>query len=194
MDSPYIASPTEKWLEITGRLANEHPLDMIFFRDLILEIWELLWESRIGGSQYGLSMAEIDPSAPVVSSFFEKLLTNRLSRLQPGIWRGGAGIEKDIHHVPDPALSIELKMSGQLGFKVFGNRSYAISNREDHGGTIRKERSGFYLIINFYGKRITLIRFGWIDGIDWVAQKAESGQMASLVPAVYEHKDRKSVV
>jgi len=52
----------------------------------------------------------------------------------------------------------------------------------------KKEKSGYYITINFYETTLNLIRFGWIDFNDWVSQVSPTGQMASLNSNVYEYK------
>jgi hypothetical protein len=53
---------------------------------------------------------------------------------------------------------------------------------------IKKEKSGFYITVNFFNQALTLIRFGWIDAEDWDPQEAPTGQMAGLRSAVYSYK------
>lgn len=81
---------------------------------------------------------------------------------------------------------MEIKASGQAGFKVYGNRSYGQKRSPD--AAVKKEKSGYYITVNFYQQVLTLIRFGWIDAEDWDAQEAPTGQMAGLKQAVYDSK------
>lgn len=53
---------------------------------------------------------------------------------------------------------------------------------------VKKEKSGYYITVNFYQKCLILLRFGWIDHSDWKAQKSETGQAAGLDKKVYEYK------
>jgi hypothetical protein len=82
--------------------------------------------------------------------------------------------------------SIEIKTSGQLGLKIFGNRSYGKS--VENPDLAKKEKSGYYITVNFYDRIINLIRFGWIDHSDWKAQSSESGQSAGLSEEIYTYK------
>lgn len=79
-----------------------------------------------------------------------------------------------------------MKSSGQLGYSIFGNRSYnQVSETSDMSG---KNKSGYYITVNFYKKAITLLRIGWIDQDDWIPQGAATGQAAVLKPEVYQYK------
>jgi hypothetical protein len=69
---------------------------------------------------------------------------------------------------------------------VFGNRSYGQELQKE--GLAKKEKSGYYLTANFYQRTLTLLRFGWIDAADWRPQSSQTGQMAALPDAVYQHK------
>lgn len=79
-----------------------------------------------------------------------------------------------------------MKTSGQLGTKIFGNRSYGQKTEESL--VSKPEKSGYYITVNFFGKTLTLLRFGWIDASDWKPQKSETGQAAALLPEVYKYK------
>jgi hypothetical protein len=129
----------------------------------------------------------VNPPATVIGYFFEKLFAKKLSDRYPGVWRGGSsGEEKDLHCENNPDLSIEIKSSGQLGTKIFGNRSYG--QKVENEALAKKDKSGYYITVNFYGEQLNLVRFGWIDSSDWKAQAAATGQMAGLPDDVYKHK------
>ena len=88
--------------------------------------------------------------------------------------------EKDLVYIPIPAYSIEIKTSSNKN-KIFGNRSYGQPSSNS-----KKSKEGYYLAINFEkfseskNPKIRLIRFGWLDHSDWIAQKASTGQQARL--------------
>ncbi|MDA8444815.1 ScaI family restriction endonuclease [Paracidovorax valerianellae] len=186
MVSPYFGRPVDEWSAITHQLVQSHPLT----RDLILEAatlsWTRLWNTWVGDAIVGFPIAEIDPPATVIGYMFEKLFAKELAKRLPGAWRGGIGSEKDLHCLQDQALSVEMKASGQLGYKIFGNRSYG--QVLENADAAKKDKSGYYITVNFYGQTLTLLRFGWIDASDWQAQKSATGQMAGLPSEVYEHK------
>jgi hypothetical protein len=125
--------------------------------------------------------------ATVVGYFFEVLLAKELESRFPQLWRGHESKdEKDLVYLPNPSLSVEIKTSGQFSFKVFGNRSYGQEAQKQ--SLVKKEKSGYYITMNFTGRTMNLLRFGWIDASDWSPQAAPTGQMAGLRSAVYEYK------
>ncbi|HUG89783.1 MAG TPA: ScaI family restriction endonuclease [Planctomycetaceae bacterium] len=184
--SPYRGDQ-KQWSNVTKRLIAEHPLDP----DQILEIaqtaWQHLWQTTIGTGKHRIRLSELRVPASVVGYFFEVLFARELERRSDGQWRQGqTADEKDLVYVPDPRYSTEVKTSGQLGDKVFGNRSYGQKTADDLRG--KKEKSGYYITVNFYGRTLTLLRFGWIDADDWNPQLAPTGQMAGLPDVVYRWK------
>jgi hypothetical protein len=188
LPSPYDGLPSSAWLEVTNRLVSEHPLELIVIRDCCLEAWELLWQTTIGKDQVSIPLQETNPPAIVVSYFFERLLSRVLGSRYPGQWRSGASkSEKDIVYENDHIYSLEVKCSGQLDTKIYGNRSTG-----QQAKSVRKadkpEKSGYYVTVNFFETTIMLIRFGWIDQEDWSAQQAQTGQAAGLPDSVYKGK------
>lgn len=188
MASPYTGVPVEKWEEKTRDLLAAHPLDARVIRDVALASWDTLWRTKIGYAEAAIPLDELGLPATVVGYFFEKLFARELQLRFPKEWRGGkAKDEKDLVYLAEPRFSTEMKTSGQLGFKIFGNRSY--SQAAADGSLVSKiDRSGYYITVNFWGKMLTLIRFGWIDSEDWRPQAASTGQAASLAREVYQYK------
>lgn len=185
MSSPYYLSDKSIWPSITHELVKSHPIPTEVIRDILVASWNSLWSSRIGGVSDGFSAADFDLPAPVVGSFFEKLFAKNIGDAFPNEWRGGTSMEKDIHCISNEGFSFEMKVSGQIGTKIFGNRSYAQPVTCLEG---KKDKSGYYLTVNYFKRSLTLIRFGWIDYDDWVPQKSETGQMAGLKNDVYDFK------
>lgn len=185
--SPYKDQDPSTWLATTQTLIADHPLAVDDLIELVVSAWDGVWSTEIGKGEARLSLREVDPPATVVGYFFEKLLAKALAAKYPGEWAGGTGgTEKDLHFVNDPAFSVEVKSSGQLGLKIYGNRSYG--QEVENADRAKKDKSGYYLTVNFYGDRLSLVRFGWIDGSDWIAQKSSTGQMAGLGKDVYLYK------
>lgn len=186
MPSPYEGVPVEGWQAITHRLVEAHPLERSVILETALSSWNHLWSTTVGDGASGFKLAELAPPATVIGYFFEKLFARELAFRLPGIWVGGVGSQKDLHCLTDASMSVEMKSSGQLGYKVYGNRSYGqvVENAE----AAKKDKSGYYITINFYGDILTLLRFGWIDSSDWQAQRSATGQMAGLGENVYRHK------
>jgi ScaI restriction endonuclease len=189
MASPYADLPLEEWLKITEQLVAQHPLNLDTIRDVALIAWGVLWQTKIGEGDTIIRLDEIDVPATVVGYFFEKLFARELERQHPAQWRGGGRRkeEKDIVYVPNPTFSIEMKSSGQLGTKIFGNRSYNQQTQES-SQVSKIDKSGYHITINFYQQTLNLIRFGWIDLDDWKPQKSATGQAAILAKDVYNHK------
>lgn len=186
MASPYFGAPVNQWTEITHSLIQKHPLTLQVIHDAAMISWDRLWKTWVGDRSVGFPIAEIDPPATVIGYMFEKLFAKQLAVVLPGAWRGGVGSEKDLHCLQDDLLSVEMKASGQLGYEVYGNRSYG--QVLENADAAKKDKSGFYITVNFHGQKLTLLRFGWIDATDWKAQRSSSGQMAGLSSDVYQHK------
>jgi len=182
--SPYEGKPIEDWQSITDSLLVEYPLSTQEILDVALICWDRLWSSTIGGE---IEIHEVELPAPVVGYFFQKLYAHELSKRYPGIWTGEQEKrDKDLVNLVNAKFSTEMKCSGQMGYKLFGNRSYNQDSQE--GEKAGKTKSGYYITLNFSGSVITLIRVGWIDQDDWKPQGAETGQAAVLKPEVYQHK------
>ena len=187
MPSPYNNLNEEEWLAKTQDLVDQHPLDFETIRRVALKCWRTLWSTTIGEGGLSISLWEWDVPATVTGYFFEKLFAKELETESPHLWRGGKSKdEKDIVYIPDDLYSIEIKSSGQLGLKVFGNRSYG--QNVENSELEKKEKSGYYITVNFYERTLNLLRFGWIDHEDWKAQKAATGQAAGLSNSVYRYK------
>ena len=187
MASPYANVPILEWSAVTERLVTESPLSLTEIRELALESWQELWQTKIGVGSSAIPLTEIEIPSPVVGYFFERLFIRNLIRRQPDKWRGGKEKgDKDIVYLADERYSIELKTSGQMGTKIFGNRSHGQQTTDPSRS--QKEKSGYYITINFFGLSLNLIRFGWIDHSDWKPQKSATGQMAGLTREVYLYK------
>lgn len=186
MASPYLGRPVEQWANITQQLVQQHPLTPDLILDAAMLSWTRLWNTWVGDTVVGFPIAEIGPPATVIGYMFEKLFAKELAIRLPGAWRGGVGSEKDLHCLQNDSLSVEMKASGQLGYRIYGNRSYG--QVLENADAAKKDKSGYYITVNFHGQTLTLLRFGWIDSFDWQAQKSPTGQMAGLSPEVYQHK------
>jgi len=185
--SPYKGLPKEIWLDKTRELVLQHPLRVELIRDIAVSCWGTLWQTKIGEGPTVFRIDEVEVPSAVVGYFFEKLFARELAARLPTDWRGGQSKEeKDIVCLSDPYFSVEMKTSGQLGTKIFGNRSYG--QKTEEALVSKPEKSGYYITVNFHGKALTLIRFGWIDASDWKPQKSETGQAASLTLEVYKYK------
>lgn len=185
--SPYKNADKSAWLSITLQLIESHPLkDEIV--DTVLQSWNEIFNSKIGSFYIG---KDIFPSPQIMSFLLHELVAHNLSLQYPSTYKvGTAKNEKDIHNIEDPSLGIEIKASSNKN-KIFANRSYA----QPSSNSETKDKNGFYLAINFEKftqenkhPEITLIRFGYLEHQDWIAQKAATGQQAYLTPEAYDTK------
>jgi hypothetical protein len=185
--NPYAGKPETKWKAITRRLVAGHPLKEDVIREVALVAWAKVWQTTIGSGTTAIPLSELNVPALVVGYFFEALFAREMQSRFPAVWRGNRSKEeKDLVCLQDPHFSVEIKTSGQFGWKVYGNRSYSQPAQREE--SVKKEKSGYYLTVNFYARALTLLRFGWIDVGDWQGQAAQTGQMAGLPDKVYQHK------
>lgn len=187
--SPYEGINEADWLNCTKDLVKRHPLTSEQIVRTVLDSWDAIFKSNIGGYHIG---KEISPKPQIMGFLLHEILPYKLSEIQPDVWRPEeTGADKDVNYKPDDFFSIEVKTSSHAS-KIFGNRSYA-----QVGNSSKKGKNGFYVAVNFekFSKekdsgqpKITLIRFGWLDGTDWQGQKSETGQQASLTSAAEKTK------
>ncbi len=187
MISPYLNMPVSSWPTITRKLLAKHPLRPEVIMEVAVQSWQALWSTRVGLGQTAIDLEKLNVPATVVGYFFEVLFAKEMARRFPGKWRGSQqGSEKDLVYTSDSDYSVEIKTSGQMGLKVYDNRSYGqkLQNLQQ----AKKEKSGFYITVNFFKRSLSLIRFGWIDASDWKPQASPTGQMAGLPDEVYRYK------
>lgn len=190
--SPYSGIPSALWPVKTKKLIARHPLSEDVIIDIVFKAWDMIFDTKIGGLfQIG---KDILPSPQVIGNLLHETIPVLLAEKYKDLWRRQkTSDEKDIVWIgSEEDFSIELKTSSHKNY-FYGNASYGI---EDSAETSKKDKSGYYLIVNFQRldekseKRpeITRIRFGWIDAGDWHSQKAASGQSATVRPEVREGK------
>lgn len=189
MKSPYDGVDQDGWLEITQRLIEEHPLSPSEIVDVVLGAWDSIFATKIGSKGFGIGV-DIFPKPQMMGFFLHELIPLEFAARYPNIWRAEATPkDKDVVHMLDSLYSFELKTSSSAR-SIFGNRSYAYASVKG-----KKVKSGYYLAVNF-GKfvekksnpTIRLIRFGWIDAVDWIGQKAPTGQQSRITPVVQKLK------
>lgn len=181
MTSPYNDKPISEWKSITNNLIEEYPLSKEEILEVSIICWDKLWTTKVANL---IDLKEVELPATVIGYFFQKLFTHELQNRYQNIWRGEKDkSDKDLVNIENTKFSTEMKSSGQMGYKVFGNRSYCQGS-----DSLSKAKSGYYITINFTNQTLNLISIGWIDKEDWNCQDAESGQAATLPNEVYEHK------
>lgn len=183
-ESPYNNKPKTAWLSITKNLLVKYPLSTEEILEISLLAWDKLWTTKVGNT---IELSKVELPATVVGYFFQKLFSHELATRYPTKWRGEQNKEdKDIVYIDDERFSTEMKSSGQMKYEIFGNRSY---NQESQNSDNRlKDKSSYYITINFSGKILTLIRLGWIDQDDWTPQLSQNGQAATLSQDAYDYK------
>lgn len=188
MRSPFEGLDTSEWQDKRDELIEEHPLDLTQIKEVTINSFNELLQTRIGDPKNGIKIFEdIEISNQVQGDFLEAIVGKNFKKIDNN-WRNGTEAEKDFIYSNRTKYSTELKTSGQEGVtKVFGNRSYAQKVEKENA---KKSKTGYYITVNFYKDLLYLIRFGWIDFQDWTGQSAESGQAATLPNEVYEHKLR----
>jgi len=173
MKSPYEKMDVRHWRKITEELVRKHPLTPIIV-DLCLKSWQSILNGKIN-TFLNLKIREMSISPQATGALLHDVIPEYIAKNISG-FRKGVGKEKDIVCEADDFFSLELKTSSQKS--IFGNRSYAVSETG-------KSKAGYYLAINFEkisseNPRILRIQFGWLDHSDWLGQRSETGQQASL--------------
>lgn len=188
MSSPYRHLRQNQWQTRTQELISAHPLETTEIVEVVLQCWSSIFRTKIGGkAQIGV---HIFPRPQVMGTFLHELIPLEFSTRYPGAWRREeASNEHDMVYIPDPAMSVEIKTSSSAA-RVFGNRSYA-----QPGKSRKKTKSGYYLTVNFAKfsdakdrPEVTKVHFGWLDGDDWIAQSAQTGQQSRLASHIYGSK------
>ena len=188
MSSPYIGLPQSQWRAKTQELISEHPLDTAEIVEVVLLCWDSIFRTRIGGR--ALIGVNIFPRPQVMGTFLHELIPLEFASRYPGIWRREQSVdEKDMVYIPNPEQSLEIKTSSSAS-RILGNRSYA-----QPGKSLKKAKSGYYLAINFAKfddahrrPGVKKMYFGWLDGSDWIGQKAQTGQQSRLPSHIYGGK------
>lgn len=182
-DHPYAGVPTQKWVAVTNKLIQKHPLRVEEIVESVLVAWRDLHETVLGRKlRIG---KDIFPNPQIIGFLLHELIPVEVASRHPGRWRREkAKAEKDLVYIPNPQYSIEIKTSSHPT-SIFGNRSYA--QQSSSGKLASKAKSGYFLTVNFRPTKaaddvgeITRVRFGWLDPTDWVGQSSPTGQQSRL--------------
>ncbi len=188
-NSPYFGKKVTEWSAITDELIAKHPVQPEEIVETVLKSWDDIFNSKIGSFYIG---KEIEPVPQIMSFLLHELVAHYLSLKHPGIYKVGTEkSEKDIHCIADNSLSIEIKGSSHPN-QIFANRSYA----QQQSGNGQKDKNGYYIAINFEKfkdvkpnlPKILMVRFGYLEHTDWIAQTSATGQQARLGADVYRYK------
>lgn len=110
MNSPYENRMVACWDAITQQLLNKHPLTEDEIVEIVLDAWDSIMQTKIGGKlQIGV---DVFPSPQNMGNYLHMLIPAILAERYPGIWRGEIDkSDKDIVYIPDDTYSIEIKTS-----------------------------------------------------------------------------------
>ncbi len=191
MSSPYENCQVDEWESKTYELINAFPVPTDEIIAIVLESWNAIFDSRIGGLGYRIGR-DIYPQPQIMGFFLHELIPLELENRYPNTWaRDVTGYGKDAVCITNSFFSCEIKTSSDK-LHIFGNRSHA-----QVGNVSKKDKSGYYLAVNF-GKfvrtadevlpAINRIRLGWLDSTDWQGQVSATGQQARLSTQVEKYK------
>jgi hypothetical protein len=187
--NPYLDLDVSEWKLQTKKLIEQHPVSTEFILSSVLNVWRDILETKIGKrAKVGV---DIFPSPQMTGTLIHELLPLEFETCQPKCWRKEQDSkDKDIVCLKDDLFSIEIKCSSSKN-KIYGNRSYAQESKDK-----KKNKDGYYIAINFekFSRdkdepcKITMVRFGWLNHTDWIAQEKETGQQARLSKESEAHK------
>ncbi|MCC8087781.1 MAG: ScaI family restriction endonuclease [Rikenellaceae bacterium] len=189
IESSYKDKDASEWGKITDELISKHVISTEEIVETILKSWDDIFNSKIGSFYIG---KDIYPSPQIMSFLLHELIPLYLSQNHPEEYKVGTlKTEKDIHCLKNCSMSIEIKGSSHPS-QIFANRSYA----QPQEGNVLKSKDGYYITVNFEKfedvkprmPKILLIRFGYLEHSDWIAQKSATGQQARLSPLAYKYK------
>lgn len=185
-NNPYFGKDKQEWKKVTQSLVDNHPLKNELV-GIVLQSWNSIFESKIGEFSIG---KDIFPEPQIMGFLLHELVALYAGKKNNKFCKRKANAEKDIHCSNNEDLGIEIKTSSDRTH-IFANRSYAQPSSSQE----KKKKDGYFLAINFEkfdasGKQpeILLIRFGYLEHSDWIAQKAATGQQARLSTETYENK------
>jgi hypothetical protein len=181
--SPYAWQDKERWPEITDRLLASYPMRM---EDLVIrcrDAFNGVFATVVGPLRTPLAEVNLSGGARggIIGGLFEHLFTQEVILNETG-WRVGTqNKEPDLFYIADPVYSLELKTSS-MNNTIWG----ASSKVHKTAGAVRKDGSGFYLVVNYDHTPkplITLIRFGWLDDTDWQGSKSAASASSRVIQA-----------
>lgn len=143
MNSPYTNKPPKKWIGITESLIAKHPLSSKEIKEVVLQSWDDIFQSKIGRRAYCIGK-DIYPKPQILGFFLHELIPLEFEKRYPKKWRREISArDKYLIYIPNDIFSIEIKTSSNPQ-SIFGNRSYAQESLN-----AKKSKSGYYLAINF---------------------------------------------
>jgi hypothetical protein len=73
MVSPYFGIPVEKWADKTKELIEQHPLDVNEIYEIVISVWEEIFESSITSRGYKIGK-DIFPSPQIIGYLLHELI------------------------------------------------------------------------------------------------------------------------
>lgn len=187
---PYENLDETEFSKRTEELITMFPINMSTIVDIVLESWDDIFTVTNENGDFNIGKT-IFPKPQMMGFFLESLINQKIKKIDPKTWvPDPSGFAKDIANINNERFSLEIKTSSNPKH-IYGNRSYG-----QRGESAKKSKDGYYLAVNFekFNKEnptkkpnIKMIRFGYLNFTDWVAQKKETGQQA-YIPAHIESK------
>lgn len=188
---PYEGISQNRWANRTDDLIKEFPIDMETIKNIVLESWHDIFTVTNENGDFHIGKT-IFPKPQMMGFFLESLINQKIKKIDPNIWLPDpTGYSKDIVNLQNDRYSLEIKTSSSLN-NIYGNRSYAQKSNNP-----KKSKDGYYLAVNYESFSnvkddaqpcVTLIRFGYLNSTDWVAQKANTGQQARIPAHIEKSK------
>ena len=87
MPSPYRGLKPNRWLEITKKLLDNHPLAQDEIVDVVLSVWKSIFDSKMGTKGFRIGK-DIFPKPQIMGFFLHELIPLELAARYPNKWRG----------------------------------------------------------------------------------------------------------
>ena len=164
-----------------------HPLGCDNIVEAVLLAWDKIINTSVSEYHVGTDFV---PSPQLLGELLHAIIPLEIIKKFPDQWKAGTGkTEKDLVFISDDNFSIEIKTSSSEK-SIYANRSYAKSLDGE------KVKDSYFLSVNFDkitsdvsgSPSVRLIRFGYLEQSDWIAQEKESGQQSRLSPQTYKDK------
>ena len=170
-ESLLLEEPESEWLGTTRTARRRSSAQPDVLRDAVIKTWSTLWLTTVGA---GRDLGETHRSQG--SRHDRRLLLRgaclpaNLNVVRPpcGVERVERGKGSRLH----PRPRILDRNQDFWPSRVQGLRESKLWPKDRRTISSKKEKSGFYITVNFFNQILTLIRFGWIDADDWDPQES----------------------
>ena len=86
MNSPYAGKNPEEWLAVTKALIKKHPLSPQEIKEVVLQSWDDIFQSKIGKRGYKIGK-DIYPKPQILGLFLHELIPLEFEKRYPEKWR-----------------------------------------------------------------------------------------------------------